>query len=72
MTDDPNDRAAYVRDLIATRCPEITAADLDALAAPLPLDQILEVLDLMAERLSAIESRYAADVDEAPVKRRAG
>jgi hypothetical protein len=65
VTDDPYDRDAYVRDLIAHRVPGIAAADVDALASPLPLDEIIAFCDAVAERLTRIEIRFAVE----PAKR---
>ena len=64
MTDDPYDRDAYVRDLIAHRVPGIAAADVDALASPLPLDEIIAFCDAVAERLTRIEIRLADKASE--------
>lgn len=63
-----DDRAAYVRALIAARAPEISAADLALLGdAPdpdtLPASigqQILEVLDHMMTRMDALERAVRA------------
>ena len=58
------DRAAYVRALIASRCPELSDSDLTLLHAPPDPDTlpgsigeaILEVCERMADRLDALES----------------
>jgi hypothetical protein len=83
MTDD---RAAYIRALIAHRCPEIEPEDLAALAdtasteaiAPpaemLPVEigeRIVEVLDLMMGRLDEIAETIAnRDEDDDDATRR--
>jgi hypothetical protein len=65
VTGDPDDRAAYVRALIAHRCPELTDADLAFTTITpddLPLevaDKIGEVLDLLERKLESLESLIA-------------
>jgi hypothetical protein len=51
------DRAAYVRALIAHRCPELNDDDINALMQPDLRDEvglIMDVLDLMTDRLAAL------------------
>jgi hypothetical protein len=57
-----DDRAAYVRALIASRCPELGPSDLAMLAEADPHAlpgsigvQIMEVLERMADRMDAFE-----------------
>jgi hypothetical protein len=76
MPDD--DRAAYIRALVAHRCPEIEPADLATLATltqavttpvkMLPEEisrDILEVLDLMLGRLDELADAVGANDDDA-------
>jgi hypothetical protein len=55
-TDDASrndDRADYLHRLIAARCPELTDADLAALAEPLPakiIEEIAEVIEALEEK----------------------
>jgi hypothetical protein len=63
---DPTDpgRAAYVRALLAARCPELTPADLAALAPPADLapevgEAALRLVDVIMARLAAVEANLA-------------
>jgi hypothetical protein len=81
---DEDDRAAYVRSLIAARCPEIDLDDLPALthasmepsAETLPVEiteQVLDVVDHMMDRLDTLEARVEANgEDDDGERRRAG
>ena len=57
----PRHRAAYVRALIAHRCPELTDADLVLVAGSddtLPVEiaaEVLDVIDLIEDRLTELE-----------------
>jgi len=62
-----DDRAAYVRSLIASRCPELSTDDLALLGEPdpdaIPASigvQILEVLDRLMDRMDRMEARAGA------------
>jgi hypothetical protein len=70
MTDpsDPSqrdDRAAYIRALIAHRCPELSADEVAEAFAPvdeLPAgitDQVLDVIAALADRLEVLEASHA-------------
>jgi hypothetical protein len=65
-----DDRAAYVRALIASRCPELGPADLATLAVrpdpdagipPEIADQIMDVLLAFEARLERIENAVRSD-----------
>lgn len=66
-------RDAYVLDLIAARCPEITADDLAVLSQPdeplaeqIPLEvgaQILEVVDHLMARMERLEAKVPNSAD---------
>ena len=51
------DRAAYVRALLAHRVHELSDDDIAQLELDLPVDEIVAVLDRMAERLNELEAK---------------